>query len=423
MENTNNTFNSDFLNQSIQPQTIFSQKKSNLFKYLFIICLLALIVSIICFIFLLTKTNSKLSPVKLEKENPKITQTIEKNKSVLIYAETINEIDDNGRIWPIYKIYRVVNNGQPEVLIPSIGGVGEYPSNFVLSPDKKSLIIILGKRLASINLETKELTDILNYEHDSDIGNIAFSPNSQEIFVWDRKSNGFFNKYPLYTYNLIKKEKKVFKKEIPITSELNLSATTWRKDNKIILEEPRGGAPSILWIYDLNTNELVEKEEAGIFSDDGTIMVTLNSSVDDPCNLYSGTDLNGYKITDPIIQIVKDEIKIDNKVIELLAISPNNDEVMYSTKNLINPNLVDKDFSNCEQLYADQSKTEQFYLKKIDSESKLISEYVSTLKKWNINLEAKYEYDSNKIQNGSQIITPSSQFYQDSLRIIAQFYQ
>lgn len=81
MENINNIITSEIPIQPIENpitlETSPTPPKSNLFKYLFIICFILLLISVVSSIFILNNKNTKLNTVQLETENnSQLTPTI-----------------------------------------------------------------------------------------------------------------------------------------------------------------------------------------------------------------------------------------------------------------------------------------------------------------------------------------------------------
>jgi len=370
-------------------------------------------------------TSSKLISNPNQDSDQSLTNspTPDKSESVLIYAEKISEVSDgSGRLWPTLKILRVVNNGQPEVLVPSIGQVGEMPTDFLISPDKKSLFINLESKLVAIDLATKEVKDIIKFEYGGNYRGTTFSPDGSKLFVWDQNYGSNDGNYSVYTYDLETKEKTALKSGTLKT--ISMIVHNWRNDNKILLFEPLGEYAE-LWVFDLNDKSLVKKESGAYWiSDNGMLMAVPISTVSDPCNALSGSGNGAFNLIEPVTQIVKDKIEGNGKQILSINISPQGDQIIYSTANLIDPNKV-VDISNCDNLSILQQASIQRYLKKLNESPLLITNPEDIIKSWGV-YEIAYMKPypggmNSYIQNGSQVITGATE--KASMQIIAQFLQ
>lgn len=354
-------------------------------------------------------TSAAVSPVPSVVKNP---------HSVLIYSEKISEQVDSGRSWSTVRISRVTDHGQPEVLIPSIGQVGEYPSTFVLSPDKQSLLINLEKRLVKLDLNTKKLTGLFDFINGGNYHGVAFSPDSRQLFVWDQpyvKDN-----YSVYIYDLSTGQKIIKHVIRPPEIKSSLMAVNWRPDNKVILEEPLGEAAN-LWVYDLNTNILEKKSDFfDRISQSGNLMAVPNAAVPNPCN-GMGDDIGGFKFIDPVTLSVKDMINGQGRVARLLGISPDGSQVLYALLNPLGAKTI-SDYNECTKLTSDQEKSIQYFVKSIGDTPSQVAGYQTILQSWNIidtNELGTNPDGSNYIQFGGQKITGTTN--KSQLEIISQY--
>lgn len=355
---------------------------------------------------------------------PSSTSTIiEKSKSVLIYAEKISEVNNRDRSWATLRIYRVINNGEPEILVPSIGQVGEYPSDFLLSPDKKSILVNLETKLVMIDLATKEVKDVFKFDQGGNYRGLSYSPDGKKLFVWDQKYVSNVGNYSVYTYDFMTKEKTILKSGS--TNSISMVVLKWRNDDKVILAEPQGEFAE-LWVFDLNNKTFVKKEGGAYqLNESGMLMATPYSTVNDPCNGLSGTDTGGYKLIDPATLALKDQIDGNGKAVSIIEMSPQGDQVIYSISDLIDPAKV-KDISDCDSLSLIQSKSRQYFLKKLNEFPSQITNYQDLLKKWGVQVgdatRVPYpDHMNSYIQNGAQKITGATE--KSQLQIVAQFSQ
>jgi len=350
-----------------------------------------------------------------------------KNESVLIFSEEIDQIDSSGRGWVVKKISRIVGDNKPEELIPSIGRVGEYPLSFLISPDKQILLANLENRLVKLDLKNKKIRDLLNFEYAGNYRGFNFSPDSKKLFIWDQDdaSNERIPGYTIYVYNIATGVKTILKKGIAGDGmpKNGMIVFKWRTDNIIILGDPKGDF-SELWIYNLNTNVLYRKSTAvGILNENGTVMVNQDTYVPDPCNDYSGTDIGSYVLYDPITLLVLDRIDGNKKVVHLVAISPNGDQVIYEIQDPVDTNKI-HDSKDCFQSESTIPNTSVYYSKKIGETPMIITDVDTLIKSWGVNTEAKLKYNQDGsvyIQKGNQRIDKSNAFF--GFEIVSQFYQ
>jgi hypothetical protein len=319
--------------------------------------------------------------ISTNQQDPTPTLAVQSGQSITIYSEPVDHIDTPERSWAVEKLYRLVGNNSPEVIIPSIGKVGEYPSSYVLSPDKQTLLINLESKFALFDLNTKKIykTIVLDY---GNYRGVNFSPDSKKLFIWDQKYAGSDKSYSAYIYDLTTDTKSTLNTN---TSEQisSLSVEKWRDDDIVILSQPMGDY-SVLWIYDLNTNSLQNKNQMfGHLSQNGQIMAVEDSQVNDSCNEYSGTDIGSYKIVNPVTLRVVDQLSGSGKVVSFIAIKPDGKEILFSTQDTIDSS-TSADVSKCTALYQQQETTLKYYSKSIQGQIIPIDDYMEIIKSWKL---------------------------------------
>lgn len=171
----------------------------------------------------------------------------EKEKSkVKIYTEQV-KVDESGDNWDI-KVLQTINDSNPELLTTlelRDGFVGQFvPYNVDLSPDRKNLLIWYedaydgsGSRsytLQLLNIETKEIRDILVSKSGFNIEYPIFSPNSKEVFFlrYKYKSNDRDKTYDFYLYNIESQKNEVIK---TVTTRSEILDPRWLPENQILL--------------------------------------------------------------------------------------------------------------------------------------------------------------------------------------------
>lgn len=250
--------------------------------------------------------------------------------NTVIYSKQISQQEANGRYWPTESILRKVNDQTPE-LLATVGKVGEYPIDFVLTPDKKFLLINLESKLQILDLANKELKDLIIAKEQ--ILALAFSPDKTQLFIWDQKFYGL-KQYYVRIYDLNTKTEKT---AVPGQYEGEFrgvfNRATWRDDNKILLAESWGEYAKA-WYYDLNLNKLVltpGELQYGFVSNDAKLMAIPNSSVNDICDERSGSTVSTYRIVEPITGQEYAKVGDSTKASFVLAFSPDNKQILYST--------------------------------------------------------------------------------------------
>ena len=355
-----------------------------------------------------------------EKDTPTPMVTSPSDKSdqpIVIYSQQISQQNTANRSWPTVKIFRKIGNNTPEVLIPSMGTVDEYPSDYVLSPDKKTLLINLENKFVLFDLQTKQIYKTITLEHGGNYRGVNFSPDSNKLFIWDHQYAGADRSYSVYIYDLKTGQKTPLSVDQSLTQ--SLSVEKWRNDNIIILRQPMGDY-SNLWTYNLNSNKLENKNQIyGRISENGQIMVVedFNASKEDPCNEMMGTDIGGYKFIDPSSLKQVDSLYGDDKVVHYVASSLNNQSFMFYTMNPIKTPDTGFELPLCDQLNQQKFDSRQYILKTIGSSSipvedplVVINSWKPTLTGWEIPYDLRTEYRN-------MLNLP------DNAKIIYQYYQ
>lgn len=300
-----------------------------------------------------------------------------------------------------------------------IGGVGEYPTQFIISPDKKYLLINFENKIKLLDLESKKIIELLILKH-SNFNGMALSPDGTHIFIWDQEYASQDKNYLVYDFNISSKEKKILKQGI-LNQAAYLFPVNWRNDNKIIMGEAKGDYSNV-WVYDLKTNNFQKVDDLylGSLSGDGKLLALQKFSVSDPCNGYSGSDIGSYSIVDPVTAQKIDKIGDDKNVISFIAFSGDDKEILYEI--MLPVTEAKNDLSDCDQQYDNQGKLKKYFKKIIGGEISQVDDLDLLLKSWNaeeVNAELKSENGKNVIIfEGSTIYSTGK-----GLSIIAEYYQ
>ncbi len=169
--------------------------------------------------------------------DPEPVEENEKSK-VKIHTEQV-KVDESGDNWDI-KVLRTINDSKPELLttLRDVNNFGEGLSyNIELSPDKNNLVLdyTTSSRLSKLqllNIETKEIRDILVSKSGFNIEYPIFSPNSKEIFFLRSKVDNRDKTYDFYLYNIESQKNEIIK---TVTTRSEIFNPRWLPENKILL--------------------------------------------------------------------------------------------------------------------------------------------------------------------------------------------
>lgn len=330
---------------------------------------------------------------------------------VIMYYQYIKTIGDSPEKWPIVKILQKIGNMEPEYLA-DVGGVGEYPDNFQLSPDKKFLLINLRSKLQILNLTTKELKDLFTPKRQ--VSSVSYSPDGKQLLIWDQKYGPIDgnNSYYVHLFTFASKKDQI------LTQGTNISSffgTKWRDDNKIILEEAHGEF-STPYYFDLTNNQISKTPgnfNSGLLSPSGKVMAVVKESVHDVCNDFSESASSVYNIINPVSGKILGTIGGSGNSVSVLAFSPDDEYALY---------VAEKPWANRDDC---NKKIEKSYYKvRIASgQSTKSLNYSDILKSWNKDyIGATQNYNPNKSTwsvniNDQAIITSDKEFF-----IIGEFY-
>ncbi len=344
---------------------------------------------------------------------------------VIIYTEEIGATSTDSRSWKTVKIMRKKSDKEPEELAV-VGKINEYPSKYVLSPDKKALLINLETKLQLLNFQTKKLEDLITLKKKNYNG-VIFSREGKRLLIWDQSYGSSDKEYIVHNFLIDSKEDKIIKRGILEKDAFYFYPLNWRDDQKVLLASPRGEF-SELWYFDLNKNSYIRSTNnlfVGFISQSGKLMAEPKFSVGDACNAMAGSTIGSYEIVDPITGKIIDKIGEDKKEIHIVEFSPTDKEVLYFEQDpilKIQPK-GDDPFANCEEERNNKDKTRIYYKKNLVSKNiEQVQDVVKILSGWdefNIGAETKYVGSKNKIVYlGKDYIISDK-----NLELIAQYFE
>lgn len=325
---------------------------------------------------------------KINKIMEKVETKNENKIPIVIYKEELMSTETETRLWPTIRIWQKSQNTDSEILVDKIGKINEYPLDFMLSPDNKTLLINLESKLIALDIKTKSFKDLLMPK--KEIGSYQFSPDSKKLLIWDQKYASTDYEYYVHEYDFETGSQKILHQGN--TDEKYFSIRKWRDDNIVLLQQA-GGEVVISWYFDLNSGKLTQSPNAGsnvdYASKTGKYIVLANKFVNDACNDKMGSAPSIYKIQDPVTGKVYGNFGIAEKMNYLVAFSPDNKEVLFSSEE---PPAA-RDVKSCTA-----SRKEKYFRSIIGSNSAaMVGNHIELLKSWLPNSPyVKISYEKEK---------------------------
>jgi hypothetical protein len=283
----------------------------------------------------LTQNNpvTKISPAPITQSTPTVTVTPSVITSLisatLLYTEEKESIHSGTRSYPVVDIYRKVGDAKPE-LLATVGKVEEYPKGFILSPDKKTLLINLESKLQALDMSTKTLTTIFTPKKQV-YSDVVYSPDGNRLFIWDQlyaPTNNDTN-YFVHDFNLNTKKDTIVTQG---AEEQIYYPLVWRSDNIVILGVAKGDFSSVA-SFNISTRKITDTPgdiATGPISRSGMRMAVMDKSIGDICNDFSASADSTQKIIDPVSAKTYTTIGSSQKIVTVLGFSPDEKKVAYS---------------------------------------------------------------------------------------------
>ncbi len=311
---------------------------------------------------------------------PKVSST--PLSTTLLYTEVSGTVNTPGRAYDVVKIFRKVGSAKPE-LLATVGKAGEFPSSFVLSPDKKTLLINLESKLQALDLSSKALTTVFTPK--KQVFDLVYSPDGTRIFIWDQIYAPSNNDYAYYVhdFNLSTKKDTILAQG---TEQQIYYPVEWRKDDVVVLGIPKGEFSGIA-SFNVATKKLYTTPgnfSQGVVSQTGMRMATYEKSIDDACNSFSGSANSTHKIIDPVSGKEYANIGASDKRVSVIAFSPDDEMVAYSEQ-----------ASRTSQNDCDQEQSSTYYQASAESTGTptVVNDIDALLNSWGL---GEYAYASTK---------------------------
>jgi hypothetical protein len=261
--------------------------------------------------------------------------------ATLVYTEETDAIETASRRYVVVNIFRKVGDAKPE-LLATVGKAGEYPSGFILSPDKKTLLINLESKLQSLDLATKALTTVFTPK--KQVFDTVFSPDGTRLFIWDQvyaptnKDYAYF----IHDFNLSTKKDTILAQG---SNEEIYFPIAWRSDDTVVLGIAKGEFASLA-SFDLKTKKITATpgdHVSGSISQTGLRMAVTEKTVEDYCFSFGGGSDSTQKIIDPVTAKEFGSVGSSSKRVNILGFSPDDKTVAYSETT---PGAVERDCVN-----------------------------------------------------------------------------
>lgn len=306
-------------------------------------------------------------------------------KATILYQQEISSIQTEDRSWPTVKLWKKAPGKDPESLA-EVGRVHEYPVGFVLSPDKKFLVINLETKVQMLDLTTRELRD-LSLVPKQTINSIVFSSDGQKLLMGDGFNGAENSEFYLHQYSLTENKDTVRKianapgssHEIPIGG---FHLSTWRSDNIVLVLEAKGEAGR-WWYIDLNAEygdpQFIPTNHdiwaSYIVNSSGHFVSKEKGFIPDPCNDFDGAAVSTFEMIDPITNKSFGVIGDQKTALDIVAISSDDKEILYMTHPI------------AKKVPEDCDKKEYSFFKAVRGDSgkvMMVSDFESLLSSWHV---------------------------------------
>ncbi len=210
---------------------------------------------------------------------------------VIIYTVQTSSSNDGSRLWVTLDVYKKTGNAQP-VRLATVGKVGEYPTDFVLSPHHTAMAINLEKKIELLNIATKEIKTIATAKYQ--FSSMSFAADGQQLVVMDNVVGNA--PFALRSFNLKDGNEKTIKSGL--TTDFTKNAAylfaAWRNANTILVTQGCGDAPCSghPWYVDTTTGKI---STAPTYAAPTPFADVVTSYTADGCNQFSGVTANGVK--------------------------------------------------------------------------------------------------------------------------------
>lgn len=184
---------------------------------------------------------------------------------VTIYTEELYETENaSHRSFPTERVWMQEGYNDPEILVDAIGGVGQYPIGYILSPDKKTLYVNLESKLVAIDIASKTQKDF--FIPKQQVYSLVFSEDGKSMLIWDQIYASQNGAYDVEKVNIATGKIETLASGVNKDAAIFGIIAWWEESGTLILQQPLGEAAAFSYM-DLTSGKIssVPGIEAGIF--------------------------------------------------------------------------------------------------------------------------------------------------------------
>ncbi len=333
----------------------------------------------------------------------------------IIYTEEVKSISETSRTWVTVKVWEKVGNKKP-VLVATVGKVGEYPTEFKLSPDHKMLAINLEKKIRLVNMADHTAITLAHAKYW--FSSVDFSADSKKIVAMDYEIGKA--PYAIRVFSLANNSETVVKQGVSsdFASDTAVLSATWRSKGAILVQQGcgDGGCPTGPWDVNVKTGAITT---APTYASPDPLVAVSSSYIPSGCNQFSGTAINGFKILNVATGKQVGQLKNATMSIGVTGFSPDNKQVLFYNTAVVKSMTVDP--NSCPDYPTRYYYTMTFaghVVKKVDN-------LQMVLRDWNLpntNSQQRYNHKTSRtdqiFRNGKVIIQSKN-----VLQLQVQFWQ
>lgn len=287
--------------------------------------------------------------------------------ATVLYYTTKTTTESGDRNWPTIELFRQTES-TGATSVATLGKVGEYPSNFRLSPNDRYLAVSLEQSAAVLDLVTGQLHRVMTAKYF--VSGLVFSPDSKKLFVWDQGQDTGDNSYTAHSIDLATyADHEVARGSL----DLSFSPAAWRADGLVVMMRyyyPIG----TVYTFDPTSGRTKQVDDttsiAHLVAADGKYY-SLVDSVNTPCNEYSGSAFSRYHVKSVANGKEVGTFGDGTRENVMLTYSPDDTEVLWSST------PIPTDHAQC------ANQTKQYYRQKIVGGQPIeVADPVALLRTW-----------------------------------------
>ncbi len=266
---------------------------------------------------------------------------------VVIYAEEITNTEFEGRYYPTVRILQKKGDNEPQVLVDSIGGPGEYPHSYLLMPDHKTLLINLESRFVKLDIESGETEDF--FIPKKQVQSFKLEPDGNTLYIVDQNYASGDYEFYVVKYDFLDDDAEELFHFEGLSEDLKhyyfFGSVT---DDYVLLYAAWGEAAGIYHI-DRKTGSLKKHPaiDPGLFlqySALGRYLVRSSKEVDNVCNEFLGFAPSIYTVYSPVADEIYGTFGVSGRMNHIVSFAPDDSEVLFSSQpEITNTNMCDSE--------------------------------------------------------------------------------